>query len=83
MKCLGLLDVEMCVLLDCLEVGGFDACLNEAFEAVKRGLKLTKVRCPLCNQLVLDTCGQMLSFCPHCNHDWIVGKMCNPLAEIV
>lgn len=40
MKCLGLLDVDVRVLIECLEVGGFDACLNEAFEAVKRGLKL-------------------------------------------
>ena len=83
MKCLGLLDVEMRVLLECLEVGGFDRCLNEAFEATKRGLKLIKDRCPLCNSLVLDECGHMLSFCPQCNHDWVVSRMCNTLADVI
>lgn len=37
----------------------------------------------MCDQLVLDTCGQMLSFCSHCNHDWVIGKMSNPLADVV
>lgn len=60
-----------------------NACAEQAFHACSKGLKLCTEYCPKCDAPVLDYAGHMLSFCDNCDYDWIVGKVCNPLADYV